>query len=335
MSDAATVHTSAASSYDKITKQHAGGDKPEDVVPYRHFNNYIKKMLVQFAATRKSPTRTAAGGFSVLDCASGRGGDLGKWLYAHVVPPASRAVGEEPPLPLVRYFAADISPECIKEAQRRTGMMTKDLPVDRVATLGIEFHVANCFDDAFWKDEVLAKGMHFDIISVQFAFHYGCDSYESVAKIMANVAAALTPGGCFIATIVDAEELADRIATERLKNGLYNITFPTEAESGEDSSVAQVRSKKAKKLPIGVPYHFQLEGHVDNVEYTIPFEDLQKAAEAAGLLDEPSMSFPFRSKIATYEADPKAKKQLKGASLSSDEKELVAIYRTACFVKKL
>jgi mRNA (guanine-N7-)-methyltransferase len=336
------VHQSAANSYDTITKNQSAKGKEDSVTPYRHFNNYVKKMLVGQAAHTGSGNRTLNRGFSVLDLASGRGGDLGKWLFAHVMPPPKGGALRSPnPVKLLEYHGVDVSPECITEAQRRLEMMTQDVPADHKAQLKLNFSVGNCFDAPFW-DAAFAPAAEgdlttkknwigaFDVVSVQFALHYGCDSVERVKMIAHNMAKVVSPkGGILIATIVDAEELETRRQKGELKTSLYDIKIVSK-DNEEDAD----GEKKEKPLTLGQPYHFFLEGHVDNIEYVIPYSFLKECLEAEGLVESPlCLNQGFRALIPDYEGDFKVKKQLKGKSLSQDEKELVSLYRSVCFTK--
>lgn len=111
MSD--TVHKNAADSYGVVAKQQAATGTKSDVLltPFRNYNNYVKKSIIQrsmgalvenmgtvvlngandqrlvsrllmgFLQSGTNSVNEVVDGFSVLDIASGRGGDLQKWLY--------------------------------------------------------------------------------------------------------------------------------------------------------------------------------------------------------------------------------------------------------------
>lgn len=360
---ATEVHQQAASAYDRITKQHADEDI-EAVVPYRHFNNYIKKTLIQYASGLQIPSRVGAAGFSVLDLASGRGGDVGKWLYAHKSGPLPGKGKPAPPPPqrVLRYVGVDISSECIVEATRRVEKIVSDSDFAKVV---VGEFCGNCLAKSFWATsgpaptptpqtvasespvptlntihELSLKDANprrlappFDVVSCQFAFHYGCDSQESVNALFAGIAAAMAPGGVLLLTVVDSDALAKRLSAPPVSqspNGttqsLFEVTLltpPTASTSGP------------APLGVGVPYYFKLEGHVDGVEYCIPMSSLDEAAALAGLNTVPELTFTFASKLKDYESDPRVERQLKGAQLSPAEKELISMYRTAVYRRPL
>lgn len=146
----------AAVSYDAITRNRSG-DMGSAEVPFRHFCNFVKKKLIQSAldelarggvdgvpadGSPHATTAASAGnasaqkmvpfcGVRVLDMASGRGGDLGKWLFMQSSPRATRPspVGASTshacdhstarPMRACEYDCFDISPESINEAKRR------------------------------------------------------------------------------------------------------------------------------------------------------------------------------------------------------------------------
>jgi mRNA (guanine-N7-)-methyltransferase len=358
---ATEVHQQAASAYDRITKQHADEDI-EAVVPYRHFNNYIKKSLIQYASGLQIPSRLAASGFSVLDLASGRGGDVGKWLFTHKAGPLPPKGKPAPPPPqrVLRYVGVDISSECITEAKRRVEKVLSGSPVD-FANVTVGEFCGNCLSKSFWATEGPAptpstgsdsaftlNSIHelsskdedsrrlappFDVVSCQFAFHYGCDSQESVNALFTGIAAAMAPGGVMLLTVVDSDALARRVSappTSGNSNGgvqsLFEVSFLTPQPTSTSGVVP---------LSVGVPYYFKLEGHVDAVEYCIPMSSLDEAAARAGLVAVPELTFTFASKLKDYESDPRVQRQLKGATLSTAEKELISMYRTAVYRRPL
>lgn len=54
------------------------------------------------------------------------------------------------------------------------------------------------------------KDVMFDIISCQFAFHYSFESLDQAECILRNVSESLKPGGYFIGTIPNSNDLVAR-----------------------------------------------------------------------------------------------------------------------------
>lgn len=71
----------------------------------------------------------------------------------------------------------------------------------------------------------------FDIVSTQFAIHY---MFESEAKLRAyfrNVSDRLEPGGFFVGTTIDSDELVYRVRTSgnldnSIQNDFYKVVLP-------------------------------------------------------------------------------------------------------------
>lgn len=313
--------TNAAISYSEVTRNRKDDMRSKEV-PFRHFNNYIKKMLIQFAldTCRQNANHTA--GVSVLDLGSGRGGDIGKWLYSQS-PALGVSTAKLPRSEVVRtsyYEGYDISSECIAEAQRRYDSF--DMPEKCPAT----FSVADCFTEQFLRLD-LRKSPHFgmfDIVSVQFAFHYACRSRKSIRSVMEGIAAALKKGGVVIITTVDYRELSKRVCCQQMSNSLYSLSL-TDTPKWESGPGGE------QLLTLGTEYHFQLDGFVNCSEFVVPLPFVYDDAIECGLRECSNMSGPFERFLPSYESNWKLSK---GNKLSGDERELVTLYRTLCFEKQ-
>uniref|UniRef100_A0A7S1Q8U2 mRNA (guanine-N(7))-methyltransferase n=1 Tax=Neobodo designis TaxID=312471 RepID=A0A7S1Q8U2_NEODS len=343
-----------AASYDRITSQHdgaaanaklldaqrgavAGKVDDEAQLPFRHFNNFVKKRLINEAlehftkhALAKTPERSKDGPaqLAVLDLASGRGGDLQKWLFANRV---GKMAGTHPVVADVWGF--DISPNCVAAANARAEDIVSSAAKgpQRLQLGAARFEVADCFAPGFW-DMVASRRRRgdndgdipaaFDLCASFFALHYSCGTQERLTATINGVAAALRPGGLFIGTIVDANELAKRLVTEpatvpapasesaegrpqgklamppSLSNALFQVTVLTDEATAlvekaretwaatatdEDKDLLRRGKKPAPALPLGLPYYFHLGGHVDSDEFAVPFDALTAACDAAGL----------------------------------------------------
>jgi len=298
MSEQRDVVQHAAKSYDNITLAHK--EREEQTKPFRHYNNYIKKLLIQgcFDAMPKgSPIK-------VLDLGSGRGGDLSKWYFGR------------PGVPIGEYLGVDVSPECVSQAKERlAGVVSKKAQRER-----FEFEVGDCFSPQFWACMAERYPSAFNAVSIQFALHYGCESKEAVGRLLESIARCMAPGGHFVGTIVDSEVLSQRFHSGSLSNDLFSITF-------DETEIA------APQLPLGTRYHFQLDRHVDCPEFVIPHDELCLLAGAVGLQPVEEQCHNFERKLFSWKMDGKAARDLNGQVMSKEEEALVTLYRTFMFTK--
>lgn len=304
-----------AASYDQVVKKRAGDMKSKET-PFRFFSNYVKKCLIQCALDHIKVT-TGRRDAIVLDLASGRGGDLGKWLHCQS-PELSFATAKLPRERLTKaaYVECyDVSPECIAEAESRY----KKIAPDTVCRCS--FTVKDCFSEDFLLRE-LPLTQHFgkfDIVSIQFAFHYACDTLERIDMLLGAIAKALAPEGVFIATTVDEEVLAKRVAANRMESkGLFSIHFDSEPQFEYD------------RLVVGTRYRFILYGFVDCDEYVVPLDYVRDCAKQHGLEEMVKFSKHFGSFYETYKDDPSKNKE---RYLVGGEMELATLYRSLCFRK--
>eukprot|EP00796_Vickermania_ingenoplastis_P004910 gene4910-3522_t len=303
-----TTSADVASSYDVIAKAHEG-DVSSGKTPFRSFNNFVKNKLIQESLNivRRGDAKHSAA--AVLDLASGRGGDIGKWFFV-------KSSGY-PPLQVSKYHCFDISPESIKEAEKRYAVF----PSPKAEAT---FEVADCYSDEFLQTRLpsLPLFQQYSVVSVQFALHYACGSEERIEKVIRAIAAALRPGGVFIASTVNEEKLAEYVQ-ERPKHAMFSIEMIEPFEW-----VTPFKTKKPM-LKVGSQYHFQLEGFVDSPEYVVPVLMIKKHAAAAGLVECPEASKPFDAYLEEYANGWKSSR----LELTSEELDLIQLYRTLCFVK--
>nr|CCC93609.1 putative mRNA capping methyltransferase [Trypanosoma congolense IL3000] len=304
-----------AASYNEVVRKRTG-DMTSKETPFRFFSNYVKKNLIQYALDH---IKHVAGRREaiVLDLASGRGGDLGKWIHCQS-PELCFATSKLPRERLTKAVLVecyDVSPESVAEAQRRYETMAPG------TECRCSFTVKDCFSEEFLLRELPLSSNFgkYDVVSIQFAFHYACDTLERIDMLMAAIAGALAPEGVYIATTVDEEVLAERIAAERLKSeGLFSINFDTKPhlESGG--------------LPVGSKYRFSLNGFVDCDEYVVPLEYVRSRAKHYGMEEVVEFSKRFESFYEVYRKDYSKNK---GLLLVRGEMELATLYRTLCFRK--
>lgn len=310
------VHQAAAACYDRMAIQHAK-DVTSSETPFRHFNNFVKRTLIQAALDNARANGVTHA--TVLDLASGRGGDLMKWHYAQS-PKLSKATAKLARSELTKaaeYHCYDISAQSIHGAQQRA---EESLGKDAAKEFHCTFEVANCFEESFLQ-ETLSKHPKYgsiDVITVQFAFHYACASEDRVSLVLRYCLAALAPGGLFVATMVNSEKVRSAVdlATGVVNGAKFKIEFRTPAEGAPDA---------ASLLRLGAQYRFFLEDFVDCDEFFVPVEDLRRIASGVGF--EEDAGKPFDGYLSLYRIDPKC------LVLSADEKELTSLYRTVLLRK--
>lgn len=122
------------------------------------------------------------------DIGCGKGGDLLKWSKAHID----------------HYVGVDIAETSVEQAKSRYNENKNRNHRGRLYTA--DFHAADCTKVNL---ETLYKGkkMTFDIVTCQFAFHYCFESLEQADMMLTNISNRLRPGGFFIGTTTDANDI--------------------------------------------------------------------------------------------------------------------------------
>lgn len=223
--------------------------KESKIFKLRVLNNWIKSVLIA-KYTRK--------GNSVLDLCCGKGGDLNKWNNQRI-----------------KYLLGlDIAENSIEHAKERFNKQGKKF-------FKAEFHKCDCFTSKVL--DFIAEGTKFDVVSIQFALHYGYESEEKLKTFIKNVSFSLNIGGVLIGTMPNSVYLTSRLENVEndgleFGNEIYNIRF-------------EERSFKEKTF--GVKYYFQLEDAIDDcLEYLADFQLLVELAEKYGMKVEFKQPFP-------------------------------------------
>ena len=146
--------------------------------PLKNFHNGVKRALLR---------RFAAGTASLLDLCCGRGGDLKKWWD----------VG-------VQYVCGiDLAEQEVAEAISRYNTM---LESNRKRPGG-HLMQADFFPYGSLGDKRLEWDRQFEVATCMFAIHYFFVREAAIKMFLTNVAAALQPGGHFIATFPDGKRV--------------------------------------------------------------------------------------------------------------------------------
>ncbi|ETW85458.1 hypothetical protein HETIRDRAFT_311168 [Heterobasidion irregulare TC 32-1] len=275
------------------------------IIGLRKFNNWVKSVLItRFAhpalhAPAPAPGATSAGAggngggggggggtfafggranAKVLDMGCGKGGDLSKWSKARVK----------------EYVGVDIAAVSVDQARARYESMTSrpsrgprgshgNASASASANGGFAafFAACDCFADALTRAVPPERlSTPFDAVSLQFCMHYAFESREKARRMLDNAARWLRPGGVFVGTIPNAEQLLARLdalppgAPPSFGNDVYRIRF----EDGE-----RARDKAARPV-FGHKYWFFLRDAVEDVpEYIVHWEPFVELAAEYGL----------------------------------------------------
>lgn len=150
----------------------------------------------------------------VLDMACGKGGDLGKWEKAPIVP--------------ALYVGCDIADVSIEQARGRwSETLRKNQRYRRGPPMQAEFYVQDTFGKSLANiarvrevgfnpnagpgGGVIQPGMMsggFDVVSMMFALHYSYENHELAKGMLKNVAGALKKGGRFIGVMPNSDVIS-------------------------------------------------------------------------------------------------------------------------------
>lgn len=248
----------------------------------RAFNNWVKTTLIR---------ENTPAGATVLDLCGGRGGDVGKWDRADI-----------------RHLVfADIAEEGVQEARRR-----------HCGSYSVDYLVVDCHTAAL--RDALARTGHmgrFSVVSCQFALHYAFESEAQIRCLLQTVHDALLPGGCFIGTIPDADEILRRGSGDR--DG-YSITL-------HESTI---------QCEFGAAYRFTLTDAVPGLdEYLVRDAVLQRLALSVGLVAQRAYRFDDFYTARGRDTDAMTTlarmRQGKRGPLSPIDHDLITLYKTFVF----
>ena len=207
-----------------------------ETISVRKMNNFIKTVLINEHVPEES---------SILDIGCGKGGDLKKFAHRNIL----------------EYVGIDISKKSIQNAE------------ERYKSSFLRFR--GRFLEADVYNRVLNLEKLFDIVSIQFSFHYAFSSEESLRTSLENIKTHLKAKGKLIATVPDSEVLLRRYKKygNNYGNKFYSIKF---TETLEEIS--------AKECKVGTAYRFTLKDSLDDcIEYLVGMKFLKSECEKSGL----------------------------------------------------
>lgn len=219
----------------------------------RNFNNFIKSMLINEYLQKTKESNQFGTPVRVLDMCCGKGGDLLKWQKGNIT----------------YLICTDIAEVSVDQCKTRYEKITSHDPPDR-KSFKAEFFTCDSTRDRL-RERYYDPAIELNLVSCQFAFHYCFESPRQAECMLKNASECLKPGGYFIGTIPDANEIMRRqkeSGTESFGNDIYQIQFLSDPND----------------LPIfGAKYNFHLDGVVDCPEFLVYFPALVELAKKYSL----------------------------------------------------
>ncbi|XP_022902267.2 mRNA cap guanine-N(7) methyltransferase [Onthophagus taurus] len=224
----------------------------------RNFHNWIKSMLINEYLTKIKSTKKHNAPIRVHDMCCGKGGDLLKWRKGNIN----------------HLICSDIASVSLDQCKARYDDMKTRNFRDRGPTnlYSIEYIVADCTRVRL-REKYKDPSLKLDLVSCQFACHYSFESLSQAECLLKNAGECLQPGGFFIGTIPDANELIARLQKsnsndDSFGNNVYNVYF---------------ECNTTKPALFGAKYNFHLDGCVDCPEFLVHFPTFVKLAKKFGL----------------------------------------------------
>lgn len=235
-----------ASHYNTLEEKGVEARKKSKIFFMRNFNNWTKAILItEFIEKLR---RDGCRYLTVLDMCCGKGGDLLKWQKANIS----------------HLICTDIAEVSVNQAEERYNS-TRSRQRGRLFTA--EF-IACDATQTNQRDLYKDKDVKIDLVSCQFAFHYCFESLPQARQMLKNASDCLKPGGYFIGTIPDANEIMIRqkeAGDDKFGNKIYEIKLLFDLD---------------EPPPLfGAKYDFHLEEVVDCPEFLVHFPTLVKLAE--------------------------------------------------------
>ncbi|KAA8492719.1 mRNA cap guanine-N7 methyltransferase 1 [Porphyridium purpureum] len=287
-----------AEHYNRVEQRGLRERRESRIIRLRKFNNWVKDVLIQ---------QYSRPGYTVLDFACGKGGDLLKWQRAMAL----------------HYVGCDTALVSLQQAVGRYSEIT-----------GPKFTCSLLWGDCFAVDldSYLEPGLTFDLVSCQFAIHYAFENEARVRQMLTNATARLKKGGYFLGTTTDSNVLLRKLyAVQHLTfgNPVYAVRFTDE----------NARKCFRKDQPFGHKYFFTLDEQVEDCpEFVVHMPAFARIAEEYGLkLIEAKNLHQFWVDQQTVDASMKSFERNKvlghDRSFPCDEWDAIYLYTTFVFQK--
>jgi mRNA (guanine-N7-)-methyltransferase len=164
----------------------------------------------------------------------------------------------ECPIRLLWRLSLDIASISVDQARSRW----ESLPRTR---FDATFATLDCYSEPLTRGITPAKlAQPFDVVSMQFCMHYAFESLAKVRCMLTNVTQWLRPGGVFVGTIPNAEQLLMRL--DQIPAEASDLSF--------GNSVYSIKFESREPRPLyGHRYSFFLQDAVEDVpEYVVHWE---------------------------------------------------------------
>lgn len=246
-----------ATHYNKLEERGRAERSKSRIFHMRNFNNWIKSVLInEFLEKVKNPQKLGEP-LRVLDMCCGKGGDLLKWEKAGIT----------------HLICTDIAEVSIQQCEERYKKMAERNQRDKFG--GQKLFTAEFFacDSSLQRlrEKYRDPSIELNLVSCQFAFHYCFESLKQAECMIQNAAECLRPGGYFIGTMPDANDIMKRqraAESNEFGNEIYRINFLCDTDTP----------------PLfGAKYNFELDGVVNCPEFLVYFPLFVKLAAKFGL----------------------------------------------------
>lgn len=265
--------------YNQISNKSVEERKNSPSINIRNHNNFIKSCLFR---------KYILPGDKVLDFGIGKGGDFKKYEKSQVD----------------EVYGLDIANRSILDALSRA---RESCPPRFKLTLKAK--------DCFSKKFDLRKT--FNIISIQFSFHYALAKEEYLDCTLGNIARHLSTSGYVLITIPCKEEILRRKAKKCLSNKFFKIEF----------------LDPDKKDVFGYSYYYSLvDALTECIEYLVDVPEVEKKARELGLELVENTSFDdfFEENVILNQG---LLNNMRLSPLSPEEKEVTSLHQVLVFKK--
>ena len=165
----------------------------------------------------------------------------------------------ESPICLPWRLSLDIASISVDQARTRWESLPRSTRFDAT------FATLDCYSEVLTRGIPPAKLVKpFDVVSMQFCMHYAFESVAKVRCMLNNVTNWLRPGGVFVGTIPNAEQLLMRL--DQVPAEASDLSF--------GNSVYSIKFESRESRPLyGHRYSFFLQDAVEDVpEYVVHWE---------------------------------------------------------------
>ncbi|XP_030755092.1 mRNA cap guanine-N7 methyltransferase [Sitophilus oryzae] len=228
------------------------------IIYLRNFHNWIKSMLInQYITKIKEHKKQHNPPIRVHDMCCGKGGDLSKWKKGNIT----------------YLICSDIAEVSLEHCRARYDTMKHHARRERGGghnMFSLEVIAGDCTKVRL-REKYSDPSMKLDLVSCQFAFHYSFESLPQAENMLRNASECLQPGGYFIGTIPDSNEIVAR-ARKSKSNTFGNKVLEVELDFDPNDPPL-----------FGAKYNFKLDGVVNCPEFLVHFPTFVKLAKKFGL----------------------------------------------------